>query len=199
VKLPPPRLKGQLTVEEAIAQRRSQRVYAEEPLKLWELGQLLWAAQGITDPKRGFRAAPSAGATYPLEVYVMVSAGGVEGLNPGVYRYIPEQHSLQPIKAGDFSGELCRAALNQPWVEKAPVKIVICAVFERTTSRYGERGVRYVYMEAGHVGENLYLQAEALGLATVAVGAFHDDEVQKILGAPGNHKPIYIYPVGRKP
>ncbi|MHC1586692.1 MAG: SagB/ThcOx family dehydrogenase [Candidatus Hecatellaceae archaeon] len=188
-----------MSVEEAIAGRRSIRSYSGEPLEVWELGQLLWAAQGITDPKRGFRAAPSAGATYPLEIYVVVSEGGVSGLRPGIYHYSPSEHSLKLVKLGDFSGELCAAALGQPWVGEASVNLVICAVFERTTSRYGERGVRYVYMEAGHVGENIYLQAEALGLGTVAIGAFYDDQVHKILEAPEDHRPIYIYPVGRKP
>jgi SagB-type dehydrogenase family enzyme len=198
--LPPPRFKGQITVEEAIASRRSRREYSKEPLELWELAQLLWAAQGITEPTWGFRAAPSAGATYPLEVYVEARAEGVRGLKAGIYHYRPETHSIALVKLGDFHRELYAAALDQEWVENAAVNFVICAVYERTTARYGERGrIRYVHMEAGHVGENLYLQAEALGLATVAIGAFYDEQVSAILGAPEDHRPLYIYPVGRKP
>ncbi len=198
VKLPPPRLKGEVSVEEAIARRRSRREYRDEPLELWEVSQLLWASQGITKPSVGFRAAPSAGATYPLELYLVSGENGVRGLKAGIYHYNPKEHSLTLVRSGDFSREIYEAAVRQEWVLKAPIRIVICAVFERTTSRYGDRGVRYVYMEAGHVGENIYLQAEALGLSTVAIGAFYDDEVRRILGAPENHKPVYIYPVGRR-
>ncbi|KYH36386.1 MAG: nitroreductase [Candidatus Hecatellales archaeon B24] len=198
--LPQPRLKGEVTVEEAIASRRSRRKYSEKPLELWELGQLLWAAQGITEPNLKFRAAPSAGATYPLEVYVEAGSGSVKGLQAGVYHYKPENHSISMVKPGDFHGELRSAALGQEWVGRAAVNLVICAVYERTTGRYGERGrIRYVHMEAGHAGENIYLQAEALGLATVAVGAFYDEQVSALLSLPENHKPLYIYPVGRKP
>ncbi|MHC1564108.1 MAG: SagB/ThcOx family dehydrogenase [Candidatus Hecatellaceae archaeon] len=198
--LPPPRLKGEVTVEEAIASRRSRRKYSGSPLELWELGQLLWAAQGVTEPNLKFRAAPSAGATYPLEVYVEAGSGGVKGLQAGVYHYKPENHSISMVKPGDFHRELCSAALGQEWVGRAAVNLVVCAVYERTAERYGERGkTRYVHMEAGHAGENVYLQAEALGLATVAVGAFHDEQVSAVLSLPENHKPLYIYPVGRKP
>lgn len=199
LKLPPPRLKGELSVEEAIARRRSRRSYRGEPLELWEVGQLLWAVQGVTEPSLGFRASPSAGATYPLEVYVEVRAEGVRGLEAGIYHYRPENHSLSLVKPGDFHRELSEAALGQEWVKTSAVNFVFCAVFERTTARYGERGrVRYVPMEAGHAGENLYLQAEALNLSTVAVGAFYDGQVSRILGVPENHKPLYIFPVGRR-
>ncbi len=196
IALPEPSLIGEMSVEEAIYRRRSVRVYLREPLTLKELGQLLWAAQGITLPEKGFRAAPSAGATYPLVLYVSVRGGGVRGLAPGIYLYEPMGHRLYLVKTGDFSEELARAALDQSWVRDAPVCIVITANFERTTSVYGERGVRYVYMEAGHVGQNIYLQATALGLGTVAVGAFYDEEVRRILGCPED--PLYIFPVGRR-
>ncbi|WP_048159794.1 SagB/ThcOx family dehydrogenase [Thermococcus barophilus] len=192
VMLPEPELKGEMSVEEAIAKRRSIRYYKDRPLTLKQLSQLLWAAQGITEEKKKFRAAPSAGATYPFEIYVVV--GYVEGLKPGVYHYDPFNHSLTLIKEGDYRTELQKAALNQQWVGKAAVDIVLVAFYERTTKYYGERGYRYVYMEAGHIGQNIYLQAVALGLGTVAVGAFHDKEVAKIIGTDGN--PIYIFPVG---
>jgi SagB-type dehydrogenase family enzyme len=195
IKLPDPVLKGSVSVEEAISKRRSIREYKDEPLRLEELGQLLWAAQGITSPK-GFRAAPSAGATYPLEIYVSVKERGVIGLPAGIYHYDPFDHSLTLIKEGDHSLEIYRASLNQEWVKEAPICIIIAADFSRTTSRYGARGERYVYMEAGHVGQNIYLQATALDLGTVAVGAFYDDQLRSIIGC--EEAPIYIFPVGRK-
>jgi len=192
VPLPEPRLRGEMSVEEAIAKRRSVRSYTDEPLTLEELSQLLWAAQGITSPK-GYRSAPSAGATYPFEVYVV--AGKAEGLKPGIYRYVPEKHALELVKPGDYRRELQRACLDQAWVGSAPVDIVLVAFYERTTEAYGERGIRYVHMEAGHIGQNIYLQATALGLGTVAVGAFDDDEVALLLGTDG--APLYVFPVGR--
>lgn len=196
--LPEPRLHGGISVEEVIKRRRSIRSYADSPLTLAEVGQLLWAAQGITDPKSGFRAAPSAGATYPLEVHLVVGEGTVAGLAAGVYRYLPEGHRLERRLAGDLRARLAAAALGQPWVEAAPITIVITAIYQRTTARYGERGVRYVHLEAGHVGQNIYLQAVALELGTVAVGAFRDAEVAELLGLPQDEVPLYLFPVGRK-
>lgn len=198
IKLPPPKLEGTMSVEEAIAKRRSIREYTGEPLTLQDVSQLLWAAQGITDPIRKFRAAPSAGATYPLEVYVVVKEGGVEGLPAGIYKYDPYTHSIRLVKKGDYSEELYKACLEQEWVLEAQINIVITAVYERTTSRYGERGIRYVHMEAGHVGENIYLQATALGLGTVAIGAFYDDQVESIISAPPEEHALYVYPVGHR-
>ncbi|BAD85029.1 NAD(P)H-flavin oxidoreductase [Thermococcus kodakarensis KOD1] len=189
--LPPPRLEGSMSVEEAIAKRRSIREYKDEPLSREELGQLLWACQGITHEE--MRAAPSAGATYPFEIFVVV--GRVDGLKPGIYHYDPFEHSLTLVKEGDFRRELQEAALNQEWVGKAAMDIVLVAFYERTTKYYGERGIRYVHMEAGHIGQNIYLQATALGLGTVAVGAFDDERVAEILGTKG--APLYIFPVGR--
>ncbi len=189
---------GRVSLEEVIAKRRSRRKFKREPITLQQLSQLLWAAQGISDERRGFRTVPSAGATYPLEVYVVVREGGVEGLDPGIYKYIPERHSLALIKRGDFSYELYRACLSQEWVREAAINIVITAVYERTTAFYGRRGAeRYVPMEAGHAGQNIYLQAEALGLGTVAIGAFYDEEVSSILGLPRSEVPLYVFPVGK--
>ncbi|MCD6373809.1 MAG: SagB/ThcOx family dehydrogenase, partial [Thermococcus sp.] len=187
-----PRLEGEMSVEEAIAKRRSIREYRDGPLSLEELSQLLWAAQGITS-RDGKRAAPSAGPTYPFEVFIVV--GKVDGLEPGIYHYDPSTHSITLVKEGDFRDELQKAALDQPWVGNAAVDIVLVAFYERTTRVYGERGYRYVHMEAGHIGQNIYLQATALGLGTVAIGAFHDEEVAKIIGTEG--APLYIFPVGR--
>jgi SagB-type dehydrogenase family enzyme len=193
--LPQPRYRGDVSLEEALLQRRSVREYTGEPLTLEEISQLLWAAQGITDP-RGFRTAPSAGGLYPLEVYLV--AGEVAGLEAGVYKYRPQEHSLIRVVVGDRRENLCTAALGQVWVREAAADIVILAVYERTTVKYGDRGIRYVHLEAGHAAQNVCLQATALGLGTVTVGAFYDDEVQAVLGAPKNEKPLYVMPVGRK-
>lgn len=193
--LPQPRLKGRMSLEETLAQRRSIRSFKEGPLKLSELSQLLWAMQGITDP-RGLRTAPSAGATYPLEIYVVVS--NIQGLSPGVYHYMPQGHGLERIAEGDKRQVLYEAALRQAPVKTAPLVVVIAAEYERTVRRYGERGIRYVHMEAGHVAQNLCLQAVALGLGTVPIGAFEDEEVKNVLGLPEVHKPLYLIPVGRR-
>ncbi|RLE86445.1 MAG: nitroreductase [Thermoprotei archaeon] len=194
--LPYPKIVGRVSVEEAIANRRSMRDFEDRPLVLEQLAQILWAAQGITYPKRGFRAAPSAGATYPLKLYAVVGEGTVKNLTAGVYYYDVHTHSLVMVKKGDIRRALARAALGQAWVEEAPLNIVITAIYERTTYRYGDRGIRYVHIEVGHVGQNIYLQAVALGLGTVAVGAFYDDQVRKLIGAPEEEKPLYIMPIG---
>jgi len=183
-----------MSLEEAIKARRSVRDYTGEPVSLAEVAQLLWAAQGITS-ERGARAAPSAGGTYPLELYVV--AGDVEGLPPGVYHYRPKTHDLVEWGPRDRRAALAEASLNQAWVRTAAVDIVIAAVYARTTQTYGERGIRYVDLEAGHAAENLCLQAVALGLGSVMVGAFYDDEVQGVLDLPADHEPIYVIPVGR--
>ena len=192
VKLPATQVKGKVSLEEALAKRRSRRGYKDEPLSLKEVAQLLWAAQGVTADWGG-KTAPSAGATYPLEVYLV--AGKVEGLKPGLHHYLPKSHSLVKIMEGDFRKELADAALSQRMILKAPITLVVAAVFRRTTARYGERGTRYVHMEVGHVGENIYLQAEALGLATVAVGAFRDEAVKEVLKL--EEEPLYLMPVGK--
>ncbi len=192
IELPSPRLDGELTLEEAIFERRSVREFANIPLNLEQISQLLWAAQGITDSWRNFRSAPSAGALYPMEIFLVV--GDVEDLEAGIYHYNPDEHSLDKMKEGDIRGDLSRAALGQRAVDQAPVNLIIAAEFGRTTGRYGTRGERYVYIEAGHIGQNIYLQAVALGLGTVAIGAFHDDDVAELLEI--DFDPLYIFPVG---
>jgi len=194
VGLPEPSFNGNVSVEEALRERRSVRVYAEVPLTLSDLGQVLWAAQGVTND-RGYRTAPSAGALYPLEVYVV--AGNIMGLEPGIYHYRPGEHLLIQTASGDQRAALQAAAVNQTSVGDAPVTIVIAAVPDRTTAKYGERGMRYVSMEAGHAAENVYLQAQAINLGTVTIGAFDDGEVREVLGLPGNTTPLYLMPVGR--
>jgi SagB-type dehydrogenase family enzyme len=198
--LPSPVRTGSVSVEAAIASRRSRREFTDEPLTPAEVGQLLWATQGITDPASGHRAAPSAGAKYPLEVYVVIGEDGVETIDPGVYHYRPEPHTLALVRAGDVQAELREAALGQEWVGDGALDVVITGVDERTVERYGERGrLRYVPMEAGHAGENLALQAEALDLSTVSIGAFRDDDVRALLDASEDERPLYIFPVGNRP
>lgn len=186
-----------MPVETAIDRRRSHRQFGEGTLSLETVGQLLWSAQGISDPAGGHRTAPSAGATYPLELLLTVAAGGVDDLQAGIYRYRPEAHALVVVDVGDHQPALCEAALDQAWVEQARATIVVAGVDERTTRQYAERGAeRYVPMEAGHVGQNIYLQATALDLGTVAVGAFDDAAVSRILDLDGTERPLYVYPVG---
>ena len=158
-----------------------------------QLSQLLWAAQGVTGVR--YRTAPSAGALYPLEVYVAV--GNVEGLDAGVYRYAPGAHALSEVHKGDVRKSLSRAAYWQKWAGAGAIAIVFSAVYERTTGKYGERGIRYVHMEAGHASQNVYLQAEALGLGTVVVGAFMDSRVRSVLHMEDDERPLSIMPVGK--
>ncbi|MFO7957498.1 MAG: SagB/ThcOx family dehydrogenase [Candidatus Brocadiia bacterium] len=196
IPLPEPSLTGEVSVEQAISRRRSRREFTDKPLSLEQLGQVLWAAQGITGEGGRKRAAPSAGATYPMFLYVAVGEEGVRGLEPGVYRYEPSGHSLAPHKEGDLRREVARAALGQSFLAQAPVDILMAADYQRTAGRYGQRATRYVAMEAGHIGENIYLQAEALGLGTVAVGAFRDDALGRVFGLPENQDALYVMPLG---
>ncbi len=195
INLPEPRLDGDVSVEKAIEERRSIRSYTEGPLSLTDVSQLLWSAQGITDEARNFRAAPSAGATYPLELYAV--AGEVDDLEPGVYKYNPADNELVGVLEGDVRRDIYEAALRQDPVRDAPVVLVFTAVYERTTGRYGERGIRFVHMEIGHAAQNVYLQAGALGLGTVVIGAFDEDATARIMGLPEEEKALYLIPVGR--
>jgi SagB-type dehydrogenase family enzyme len=197
VHLPPPSPKGKMSLEEAIARRRSIRNFSSEPLSQSQLSQILWAAQGISDRREQFRTVPSAGATYPLEIFVASGEKGIEGVGEGVYQYNVESHSLTRHYKGDVRLELARAAMGQQFIYEAPVDIIICALYRRTLSGYGGRGERYVHMEVGHVGQNIYLQATALGLVTVAVGAFHDEQVRQVLRLDEQYQPLYIMPVGK--
>ena len=193
--LPEPRIDGGISLEESLFKRRSVRDYSGEPLALEEVSQLLWAAQGTT-ANWGGRTAPSAGALYPLEVYVIV--GDVRNLAAGVYRYDPNGHELAMAAAGDIRAELASAALGQTSVKDGAIDLVFTAVYQRTTRKYGDRGVRYVHMEAGHAAQNICLQATAMGLGAVTIGAFHDEEVGRLLNLPRDEEPLYIIPVGKR-
>ncbi len=190
IKLPEPKIKGSVSLEEAIVQRRSIREFAERDIKLEEVSQLLWAAQGITDKTESFRAVPSAGALYPLEIYVVTKEG--------LFHYIVEKHALEILDNHDLRSELADASWGQGMVRQAGADIVICAIFKRVTSKYAERGIRYVYMEAGHAAQNIHLMAVSLGLGSVPVGAFDDKKVQALLKLDKNIEPLYIVPIGAK-
>ncbi|MDY7109202.1 MAG: SagB/ThcOx family dehydrogenase [Planctomycetota bacterium] len=194
IDLPDAKQKGTMSVEEALRNRRSVRSYADEPVALSDVAQLLWSAQGVTSGD-GLRTAPSAGALYPLELYLV--AGRVDGLDAGVYRYRPKAHELVQIAEGDRRGELADAALGQSCVKDGPASIVFAAVYERTARKYGDRARRYAHIEVGHAAQNVGLQAVALNLATVPVGAFENERVQSAIGMERNEKPLYILPLGK--
>ncbi|WP_430611843.1 SagB/ThcOx family dehydrogenase [Enterococcus sp. DIV0876] len=192
--LPTPNLTGTLSVESALANRRSQRSFTEEALSKEALGQLLWAAAGMTS-EDNLRTAPSAGALYPLELYAVV--GDVTGLAAGIYRYDPIDHQVIHIVTGDQRNALQAAALNQSSIEKAPLTFVFTTVTERLAERYGKRGeTRYAYFEIGHAAQNVYLQASSLALGTVAIGAFTDQDVASLLQLPSGEEARYIMPIG---
>ena len=189
-----PSFKGQISLEEAILKRRSTRVFSSRNITKSQLSQLLWACQGMT---RGYyRTIPSAGATYPLEIFVLLGEDGVESLDGGVYQYVPKEHFIIHHLPGDLRKGLCSACLEQDFIRRVPLSFVICAEYSRTTASYGERGVRYVHMEVGHLGQNLALQGEALGLCSVMVGAFRDEDVSRVVNLPVELKPLYVVPVG---
>lgn len=193
IKLSDPSVTGIMTLEETLSKRRSVRNFANVPVTLGEISQLLWSAQGITS-ERGYRTAPSAGASYPLEIYLLI--GKADSLAPGLYRYLPGSHQLTLVLKGDIRESIAAAALGQKCVRTAPAIIVIAAVYDRVKARYGERGIRYTDMEAGHVGQNISLQAVALGLGTVMVGAFDDRAMKDVLKLGKDEVPLYLIPVG---
>lgn len=185
-----------LTVEKAIAKRRSQRDFTGEVMSLAELSHILYYSSGVTDKREGLRAAPSAGATYPIEVYVIVN--NVESLARGIYHYIIESHELELLREGDFRNEMSRAALQERMFKQANVIVALSAVFQRTQRRYRERAQRYINFEAGHIAQNTYLAATSLGLGACAIGAFYDDQFNRLLGLDGkNESVLYLLAVGK--
>ena len=192
IPLPAPKTEGGPALTEALAKRRSIRNFdPDRVLTDAELGQLCWAAQGINRPGGRFRTCPSAGATYPLEMYIVTARG--------VYHYLPKPHAVEEWAPGDLRGKVQSAALNQPWVGRAPAVFVLAADFRRTAKKYGARAKRYVHIEAGHAAQNLHLQAVALNLGSVPVGAFIDRRVAKVLGLPALQTPLYLVPIGQYP
>ncbi len=183
-----PRDRGAMTVEAALAGRRSIRTFSGAVVTRDEVGRLCWAAQGITERASGLRTAPSAGASYPLELYVV----GADG----VFHYEPHKNALPRITSDDRRDALARAALGQGVVKQANVAFVITAVVARTREKYGERAERYAYLEAGHAAQNLLLEATSLHLGATPVGAFDDDAVRRVVGAATEETPLYVIPVG---
>lgn len=207
IQLPAPRYDSSTSIEKALSARKSIRAFSEESLSISDISQILWAAQGITRKMEtapptfkyawqgGYRTAPSAGALFPLEIYLV--AGNVEGLVKGVYKYVPQSHSLEKNLEGDMRAQISDAALKQEPVRKGAALIVIAAVYERTSVKYGERAERYVPIEVGHVGQNVYLQGISLGIWAVMVGAFDDEALKKALRLPGQEDPLAIMPLGK--
>ncbi|MGD2104496.1 MAG: SagB/ThcOx family dehydrogenase [Anaerolineae bacterium] len=195
IPLPDPGGFRRMTVEDGIQTRRSVRDYSEEPLSLAALSGLLHAAQGITEERRKFRAAPSAGALYPIEPYVVVQR--IEALHPGIYHYAVEAHELEVLQLGDFRDRVTRAGLYQAFLGQAAACFVLSAVFQRSRWKYRKRAYRYVLLETGHIAQNLYLAATSMGLGACAVGAFYDDQVNRLLGLDGQEEAaLYIISVG---
>ena len=191
VKLPEVKGVRGIPLEEAIEKRRSRRRYKGGSLSLEELSRLLFYSYGITG-ERGFRASPSAGALYAIDVYVAVN--NVDGLKEGIYLYMPEEHSLDVRREGRFGIEMTESALGQRMLRDAQVVIALVAVPERMEWRYGERTTRYITLEAGHIAQNIYLEATSLGLGACAIVAFDDESMSRIFeGRPV----IYLVTVGR--
>lgn len=194
--LPKPRLIGDVSVEEAIKHRRTIRSYLSKPLTTEQLSQIFWAAQGITEDRGYKRSAPSGGALYPMDIYAVVGDNGVQGLKAGIYHYDPNKHAALLVAEGDFRTDVARASFSQMWMARAPLNLVITSEYGRITSKYGSRGERYAMIEAGHIGQNIFLQAEALGLRAGIVGAFYDKDVIRIMRINRSHEPLLILPVG---
>lgn len=194
VKLPAPGRVGRVSLEQALEARRSVRHYTAQAVSMPHTAQLLWAAQGITEPVRGLRTAPSAGGRFPIEVDVVIT--GVGGLGDGIYRYAPKGHTLTLRRSGDLRRVIHDAALQQDPILSAPLLVVLSGVVARTEARYGDRAGRYVLMEAGHVAQNVLLQAAALGLAAVSIGAAEDAALSEALGLSPGEQPIYVIAVG---
>ncbi|HQJ07543.1 MAG TPA: SagB/ThcOx family dehydrogenase [Deltaproteobacteria bacterium] len=197
MKLPKADRVGRVSVEEALTERRTVRSFSSKLLDVRQLSQVLWAGQGITGAW-GKRTAPSAGALYPSFLYAATGRATAAGIEPGLYRYVPEDHSLSIVSQRDIRGELARSCLSQTWMARAPVSLVICSDYGRITGKYGERGIRYAMIEAGHIAQNIFIEAAAIGLSAGIVGAFIDGEAIKAMGIPQSHTPLLIMPVGYK-
>ncbi|MBN2372388.1 SagB family peptide dehydrogenase [bacterium] len=199
ISLPSPTLKGHVSVEEAIKRRRTRRSFSSDPLSIIEWGQLLWSAQGITsEGNLKKRAAPSAGALFPLDIYLVLGKNSLDPIGTGFFHYLPDHHALKRLSNKDFTKKIAEASLWQYWMAQASGMILITAEYPRITSKYENRGIRYSHIEAGHVAQNCFLQAESLGLSVGIVGAFEDQSLIDLLPIPEGHEPILIIPVGKK-
>ena len=200
IELSDPETDGSTSVERAIATRESRRSFARTPVGLDDVSQLLWAAQGITHQRDGvaMRAAPSAGATYPLVAFLETASNGVDGLDAGLYRYDPGDHDLETTVGGTIRDDLAQAALEQDVVKGAPAIVVLTADYDQTRVQYPDHGERYVHMEAGHAAQNVQLVGESRGLASCPVGAFVDGDVADALDIPERLEPLYLLPFGNR-
>lgn len=196
VRLPHPTQRGAVSVEQAIKQRRTKRSFTARALTLNQLSQLVWSASGITEENGYKRAAPSAGALYPMDLYVVVGQDCVPPIEAGVYHYEPDTHRLSGVLKGDRRSSVARASLSQMWMAKAPLTMVITAEYRRATVKYGKRGIKYALIEAGHIGQNIFLQAQSLNLEAGIVGAFQDAALIDAINLPPAHEPILLMPVG---
>jgi len=197
VQLEPPKVESGAPLWEVMGRRRSVRTFKKEPLAKSELSQLLWAAQGIIHPEYGFRTAPSAGALYPVETYLVVNS--IEQIEPGVYHYAVDRYELEQLRAGDFRLQVVQSALDQEMVYHANVVFIWTAVFARSKWKYRQRAYRYIYLDAGHIAQNVALAAVALNLGSCQVGALYDKEVNALLGVDGTEESaIYMTVVGRE-
>ena len=194
IKLPEPKYDATMSVEKAIYKRRSLREFKHLPLSIEQTADLLWAGQGTT-ALGGYRTAPSAGALYPLETYLI--AGDVAGLETGVYRYLSREHAIQCLSNKDIRADISQASLTQTWMQDAPAMIALTACPERTTSQFGKKALPFVYMEAGHAAQNIYLEAVSLNLITIGVASLDEEKVRKLMGLKTEEHPLYILPVGR--
>ncbi len=196
IDLPEIKKDSQTSVEEALLSRRSHRSFLDEKLSISQISQLLWSAYGISEKDSGFKTAPSAGALYPLEIYIVVNKEN-EDLDKGIYKYDNKNHKLLKVSSNLIKEELSQTALGQDAIGQAPVVLVIAGDYQVTTSRYGDRGHRYVYMEAGHVAQNVYLQAVSLDIGSVVIGAFNDSEVKNLLNLEEDEEAFYLMPIGK--
>ena len=194
--LPASKLDGDVSVERAIKQRRTRRSFADTPLTVDQFSQILWAAQGITDDRGLKRAAPSGGALYPIDIYAVAGNDSVRDLAQGVYHYDPLRHFIRKTANADARENVAVASLRQMWIATAPVVLVLTVEYSRITVKYGDRGKRYALIEAGHIGQNIFLQCEALGLSAGIVGAFYDNDVARAVNAKKNHEPLIVMPLG---
>lgn len=198
MQLPDPKTDGDVSLEMTIHQRRTIRSFNSKALTLTQLSQLLWSAQGITGTGGFKRAAPSAGALYPMDIYGVVGRDCIEKLDAGVYLYEPANHSISLVKEGDFRRDIATASLSQMWMAHAPLTLVITAEYSRITVKYRQRGIRYAMIEAGHIGQNIFLQSQAMGLEAGIVGAFEDQKIIQVMGIKGTYEPLLLMPVGYK-